>query len=100
MAEALIFEFDGVGKDDYDAVNEALGLDPNSDTGDWPSGIKAHVGAAKPGGGWVVFEVWDSQADQQRWMDERLGQALQQTGVPAPSRLEWLDVAGYVTPSG
>jgi len=94
MAEALIYEFDDVSRDAYDAVNEALGLDLDAGTGDWPSGIKAHVGAAKPGGGWVVFEVWDSQADQQRWMD----QALQQTGVPAPSRLEWLDVAGYVTP--
>jgi hypothetical protein len=99
MAAALIFEFDGVDKDLYDSVNEALGLDPGSGGGDWPKGIKTHVGAAKPGG-LVVFEVWDSQADQDRFMNERLGPALQQAGVPAPSRVEWLEVAGYATPGG
>jgi hypothetical protein len=28
MADAIIWEFDGVGRDDYDAVNEKLGIDP------------------------------------------------------------------------
>jgi len=97
MADALIFEFDGVGREQYDAVNRNLGLDPVSGSGPWPKGLCSHVGAAKPGG-WVVVEVWESKDDQEAWMQERLGQALQEEGVTAPSRLEWLEVAGYTTP--
>ena len=28
MAESIILEFKGVGKDDYDQVNKILGIDP------------------------------------------------------------------------
>jgi len=92
MAKGLILEFDGVGSDDYFAVNTALGLDQETSEG-WPDGLLYHAGGAKPGG-WVVFEVWDSQASQERFMHERLGAALQEGGVTAPpTRVEWLDLA-------
>src|SRR5947209_5822364 len=55
MAQGLILEFDGVGRDEYDAVNGNLGIDPDSGQGDWPAGLVFHAGGAKPGG-WVVFE--------------------------------------------
>ena len=98
MAEALILEFDGdVGRSEYEAVNRILGVDPVGGVGDWPKGMKSHVGAGKPGG-WVVVEVWDSKGEQEAFMQERLGPALQQGGVPAPSRVEWLELAGYTTP--
>ena len=70
MADALIFEFEGVGREQYEAVNRNLGLDPVNGSGDWPKGMTSHVGAAKPGG-WVVFEVWDSKDDQEAWMQGR-----------------------------
>ena len=97
MADALIFEFEGVGREQYEAVNRNLGLDPVNGSGDWPKGMKSHVGAAKPGG-WIVFEVWDSTDDQEAWMEGRLGRALEEEGVTAPSRVEWLEVTGYTTP--
>jgi hypothetical protein len=97
MADALILEFDGVGEEQYDAVNGHLGIDPRSGSGDWPQRLTSHVGAAKSGG-LVVFEVWESKGDQERFMQERLGQALQKGGVSAPSRVEWFDVVGYTTP--
>ncbi len=50
MTEALILEFDAVGRGQYDAVNEKLGIDPVSNTGDWPEGLIYHAGAGKPGG--------------------------------------------------
>ncbi len=43
MAEALILEFDGVGREQYDAINERLGIDPNSGQGDWPDGLLSHI---------------------------------------------------------
>jgi hypothetical protein len=96
MAEAIIWEFDGVDRADYDAVNEKLNIDPEAGT-NWPDGLLVHVGAAKPGG-WVVFEVWESQAAQQRFFEDRLAPALEEVAVKPPSRQEWFDVAAYATP--
>jgi hypothetical protein len=95
MAAGLILEFDGVGRNEYEAVNRALGIDMNTGAGDWPAGLLFHSGGAKPGG-WVVFEVWESQADQHQFMDTRLGAALVEGGITsAPSRVEWIDLAAY-----
>jgi len=60
--------------------------------------ILCHAGGAKPGG-WVVFEVWDSQESQGQFMSGRLGRALQEAGVTAPpTRVEWLELAAYRSP--
>jgi hypothetical protein len=95
MADALILEFEGFGEDVYESVNRELGIDMRTGEGDWPAGLISHTGAAKPGG-WVVFEVWSSRGDQERFMAERLGPALQVGGVDGPpSRAEWLDLAAH-----
>lgn len=100
MAMGLILEFDGIGREVYDAVNRHLGIDPSRPTGHWPAGLQYHAGGAKPGG-WVVFEVWESQEAQARFMRERLGPALHESGMSAPpSRVEWLTLAAHVAPQG
>jgi hypothetical protein len=97
MAEGLILEFDGVGIDEYAAVNGRLGIDMASGQGDWPAGLLYHAGGAKPGG-WVVFEVWDSKDAQERFMNDRLGRALAEGGISGPpSRVEWLELAAHHT---
>jgi len=97
MAEAIIWEFDGVTRHDYDAVNEKLGIDPVGGSG-WPEGLLFHAGAGKPGG-WVVFEVWESRDAQERFLSDRLRPALEAAGMTAPpTRTEWLDVAAYASP--
>lgn len=94
MADGLILEFDGFGVEKYNEVSAALGIDPETMEGA-PAGQLFHAAGGKEGG-WVVFEVWRSQADQKRFMDERLGKALQECGVTGPpSRMEWLDLATY-----
>jgi hypothetical protein len=47
------------------------------------------------------MEVWESQDAQGRFMEGRLGRALQEGGITAPpSRMEWLDLAAHhVAPS-
>ena len=93
MADGLILEFDDVGLEQYQAVNERLGVDMASGEGDWPDGLLYHAGGAKPGG-WFVFEVWDSKDKQARFMADRLGQALKEGGIEGPpSRVEWLELA-------
>jgi hypothetical protein len=91
MAEALILEFEGVGRSDYEAVNEALGLGNGEwDRADAPQGMISHL-AGEKAGGLVVIEVWESQADQERFMQERLAKALAEGGIHGtPSRVEWV----------
>jgi hypothetical protein len=100
MADALILEFDGFGREHYDAVNATLGL-AAAGAGDdgWPEGLIFHSGAGKPGG-WLVFEIWESKDAQERFMHERLGPALHSAGLDGPpARVEWLELARYVSPA-
>jgi hypothetical protein len=95
MPVALFYEFSGVSADDYNAVNAILELDPATGDGDWPAGLVSHTGAAGADGGFIVFEVWDTQQSQQTWMTSRLGPALGRAGVREPTRVEWLSVVGH-----
>ncbi len=89
MAELLVLEFEGVGQEEYEKVNEVLGIDMNSGSGDWPKGLLSHSAGRTPTG-WTVVEVWDSREDQEKFMNERLGAALQQGGITGrPSKAEW-----------
>jgi hypothetical protein len=94
MSDAIILEFAGVSGDQYNAVNEKLGIDPKTSEGDWPDGLVSHTGGAGAEGNLVVFEVWDSKESQEAFMSGRLGPALGQVGLPAPTRVEWLTVLG------
>jgi hypothetical protein len=97
MPDAIIWEFDGVGRDDYEAVNEKLGIDPEGGGG-WPEGLIHHTGAEKPGG-LVVFEVWESKDAQERFLNERLRPALEAANVTTPpTRVEWLTVTAHASP--
>ena len=66
-------------------------------TGDWPKGLVTHIGGGSPGHVAVV-EVWESRADQESWMASTLGPALGQVGVPQPTRMEWFDLLGNISP--
>jgi hypothetical protein len=95
MAEAIILEFTGDASL-YHKVDEILGTKPDG-TGDWPEGLLSHVGASPDGKSLLVFEVWESKAQQEAFMNSRLGAALAQAGAPAPTRVEWLEVLGQFT---
>ena len=96
MAELILIEVD-CDPALYPKVNEALGLDPATGSGDWPKGLLSHVGGGSDGKV-VVAEIWESRADQEAWMASKLGPALGQVGVPQPKRMEWLDVLGNFNP--
>ena len=100
MAEALILEFEGVGRDEYEAVSDLLGIDMGSGAGEWPPGLLIHTAGATENG-WAVLEVWESREAQEAFMNERLAGALEQGGIGGPpSRAEWLAVASHHTPGG
>lgn len=89
--KGLIMEFEDFGVETCEKVNERLGIDVASGEG-WPVGLQRRDKT----GGWIVSEVWASQQDQERFMAERLGQAVRDAGVNRPpSRMEWFDLAAY-----
>jgi hypothetical protein len=92
MPEVIVIEVD-CDPALYPKVNQALGLDPATGSGDWPRTLLSHVGGGADGKV-VVVEVWESRADQENWMTTKLGPALGQVGVPQPKRMEWLDLLG------
>ena len=53
------------------------------------SGWKSGAGSEKPGAGSKKQEAAMANA----WMESRLGQALGEVGVPAPTRVTWVDIA-------
>jgi len=92
MAEVIIIEVD-CDPSLYPKVNQVLGLDPATGSGDWPKGLLSHVGGGGDGTV-VVVEAWESRADQESWMTSKLGPALGQVGVPQPRRMEWFGMLG------
>ncbi len=88
-----IYDVQGGKLEHYDAVNERVGMDK-------PEGVHAHI-AGKTDGGFTVIEVWDSPEHINRYMEEGLGEAIQEVmqeaGVPEPTvtefevhNLDWL----------
>ena len=92
MSEMLVVEFTGVSSDHYQAVNKILQIDSSDGEGDWPDGLHSHV-AGTGDDRMTVVEVWESRAAHGAFMARR-GPALEQAGLPEPSRMEWLTLVG------
>ncbi|HLN16243.1 MAG TPA: hypothetical protein VK277_05745 [Acidimicrobiales bacterium] len=92
MSAGLVLVFEGVDKSHYDKVNELLGIDPTTGTGDWPEGLFHHTAGPTEDGGFVVAELWDSQEHQARFMESRLGPALEQAELPPPVSVTWFEM--------
>ena len=89
MAVGLVLRFPGQTRADYDAVNDKLGIDQTADA-NFPEGLLSHS-AGEADGALVVMEVWESREAQGRFMQERLGGALQQAGVTGAPEVTWID---------
>jgi len=79
MAIMMILELDDATTDDYDAVNEAMGIDENN----LPQGLISHAAGPMDGGGLLLVDVWESEDDLNRFFSEQAGPALEQVGVSA-----------------
>src|SRR3954451_24465618 len=100
VADALIYEFKDVDAQQYDAVNEKLGLDSQTGSGEWPAGLLSHIAGSADDGTFVVSEIWASRQAQDDFMNARLGAALADIGVPAPTKVLWVSLIAHVTPNG
>ena len=52
----------------YERVREEL----NWHDGPYPEGFVSHYAGPDPGGGWFIFDVWESKGHYERFAQERL----------------------------
>ena len=98
MSEALFLEFTGLGEAEYAAVNRQLGIDMHTGEGDWPPGLLSHAAGSADDGTFIVTEVWSSRADQEAFMQARLGPALAAGGVTSAPAVRWVPLLAYHVP--
>jgi hypothetical protein len=89
MAEVIVIEFESPqAVRIYNEVNKIIGWEGAPGDESWPAGMISHV-AAEAGDKLIVIEAWDSQADEERFMQSTLAPAFAQANVPPPTRVEW-----------
>ena len=96
MAYGVVLLFEGVSEEQYWAVNARMGIDEEGSTG-WPDALISHT-AALTDTGLAVSEIWESKDDQERFLAERLGPALEGAQVEPPAQVIELDVFNYQHP--
>lgn len=78
MSVVMYIDLPGVTTDQYDALNDAMGI---ASAEDEPDTLLYH-GCAKTDDGLVVFDVWRSQEDINDFLANRLGPAAAKLGLP------------------
>jgi hypothetical protein len=79
MAVCLVIDVPGGQLEQYDAVMKKLG----ESGGVLGEGQTFHVGGPTDDG-FTVIDVWNSREDFDRFIQGRLGEAIQEAGVPQP----------------
>jgi hypothetical protein len=80
--------------DDYERVQGALGDEP-------PAGLIYHAAGEIEGGRWQAVSVWESQDDFNRFLEDRIMPAVQETLDPklaegGPPPTEWFEAKHIV----
>ena len=96
MALLMIMETPGGTTDQYEKVNEIMGIRGDEDA---PDGLIQHL-CARSDDGVVVADVWESQEALDRFFEERLGAALQQAGLGSDSPPRIMPVHNRMTGKG
>jgi hypothetical protein len=82
MAIAVVIDFEGGSAERYDAVVDEMGL--RDQPASAVAGPVLHAAGPTPTG-WRVVDIWESEADLERFRRERLMPATEKVGgVPRP----------------
>jgi hypothetical protein len=89
MAVAMMVDNPEGSQEIYARVREQLGLEK-------PAGGIFHVAGPGPNGGWRVIEVWESEQDAKRFVNERLLPAFEVVGASPPPPPQLWPVHNYL----
>ena len=94
MAESIILEFKGVGKNEYDQVNKILGIDRRPARATGLTGLLNHTGAITAT---AISSCTRSGSRRRRKRRSWLASArrCRRSALPEPSRMEWFNVIGH-----
>ncbi|MFE2170114.1 hypothetical protein ACFXB3_34415 [Streptomyces sp. NPDC059447] len=62
----------------YQALHDRVLPDPKNP----PAGLLAHIASPDERGGWRVVDVWESEADYQRFVEDKIVPAARELGAP------------------
>jgi len=93
MTAALVLDFAGATREQYDEIVERMQLG-----GHMAPGGQVHV-AGSHAGGWRVIDVWDSLEAFERFRDDQIVPHVQAVGL-APPRVQTVDVDDEMTDDG
>jgi len=85
MRYGVKLELPGLTQEQYDAMHAQI-----APLGSEASGFVAHI-AGPTQGGWYVMEVWESKADFERFIQEKVS-PLMPPGAPPPNVVEEFEV--------
>jgi hypothetical protein len=89
MAVAMLVDHPEGSQEIYDKVSAQLGLES-------PAGGIFHVAGPSPNGGWRVIELWESEEDAKRFVQERLRPAFEAVDAPLPPPPQFWPAHNYM----
>ena len=91
MAKVIVIEFSASDANSiYNRVNKILKWDGVPGPAVKPEGLLSSI-AGESGDKLIVVETWESEAHQEKFMQNQLGPALAEAKVAPPTRVEWFN---------
>jgi hypothetical protein len=90
MPVAMVVDNPNGSQEIYDRVSELIGLDR-------PAGGVCHLAGPGPNGGWRVIEVFDSEQDARRFVQERVTPAIEAVGAEPPPPPQFWPLHNFLT---
>ncbi len=89
MAVVMMVDNPAGSQEIYDKLRAHLGIDT-------PAGGIFHVAGPSPNGGWRVIEVWESEEQAKRFVNERLLPAFEAAGASPPPPPQLWPIHSYM----
>jgi hypothetical protein len=93
MPVAMIMSWEGIKKEDYEALRKTVNWEGNV-----PKGAMFHV-AAFDGEGIRVTDVWESERDFKTFIDGRLMPEVKKAGIKSEPKVEILPAHAVFAPA-
>jgi hypothetical protein len=87
MAVGMLLAGEGVTRDSYRQLTEAMFGNYPMREDQSPDGLLLHTAGETPEG-WYVYDVWESKEQFQSFVESKLGPAIEQTGAGGGARPE------------
>jgi hypothetical protein len=90
MAIAMVVDNPHGSQEIYERIRELIALER-------PAGGTCHLAGPRPEGGWRVIEVFDSEDDARRFIQERVLPAFEAVGAEPPPPPQFWQLHNCVT---